>query len=409
MIWCITAALAAEGWSGAWEGELAAGAAKLRVGFTIADTGSGWTATMQSPDQGAMAIPVSSVAVDGERLTVEVAAVHGRYVGKRHGDTIEGTWTQGQGFPLALHRVDAVRENVRPQDPNPPFPYREVAVTFPSETADVTLAGTLTLPAGDGPFPAVALVSGSGPQDRDEALFGHRPFAVLADHLTRAGIAVLRYDDRGVGGSKGTFAGTTTEGFASDATGALRWLDARDDIGHVGLIGHSEGGLVGPMVARDHPELVHHLVLLAGPAVTGAELLAVQGRRIEEAMGVTGAELDRLDKERRRRIAARDGELGAPWMAWFLGYDPVPALKAVRCPVLAVQGALDLQVVAEQNVEPMKQALAGNADATVTVLPGLNHLLQPAITGNVDEYARIETTMDPVALDAVTSWLLAHR
>lgn len=416
MWWLLGAALAAgdDGWAGAWEGRLSVGAASLRLGFTLVDAGDGLTGTLQSPDQGAMAVPLSGVRADGDDLVIEVASVQGRYAGTRRGDTVEGSWTQGlRASPLVLHRVDAVLPNRRPQDPTPPFPYREEEVVVPSDAPGIALAGTWTVPAGAGPFPAVALVTGSGPQDRDEALMGHRPFAVLADHLARHGIAVLRYDDRGVGRSTGAFEGATTDDFALDAAGAARWLRGRPEVGRIGLVGHSEGAMVGPIVARDHPDRVDLLVLIAGPAVPGAELLAVQGRRLEQALGVTGSELDRLDRERRARIAdalAGHGvpELSTPWMRRFLAYDPVPALRAVRCPTLALFGSLDLQVAADQSEAPMRAALAGSPDPTVTVLAGLNHLMQPATTGGVDEYARIETTLAPAALDAISGWLLAH-
>jgi pimeloyl-ACP methyl ester carboxylesterase len=315
----------------------------------------------------------------------------------------------------------------------------------------VTLAATLTTPDGEGPFPGAVLVSGSGPQDRDESLMGHRPFLVLSDYLTRNGIAVLRYDDRGVSESTGDFASATTEDFTQDALAATRFLSARPDVGPVGIVGHSEGGLIGPMAA-DMSEEVAFVVMLAGPGLPGIEILGLQAELIGRAEGTPEEVLeynrevqDRLFKvlleepdveaaEPRLRavlekalaggpdevrqaagetadpafIDAQVRQSNTPWFRFFLTYDPRPTLERVEVPVLALNGEKDLQVPAEVNLSEVRAALerGGNADVTAMMLPTLNHLFQESVTGSVSEYARISQTMSPVALEAIGSWIL---
>jgi pimeloyl-ACP methyl ester carboxylesterase len=308
----------------------------------------------------------------------------------------------------------------------------------------VTLAGTLTLPQGNGPFPAAILITGSGPQDRDESLMGHRPFAVLADYLTRHGIAVLRYDDRGTARSTGSFEGATTADFATDAAAAYAFLRGRPGIDRnkIGYIGHSEGGMVGPLAAPDSPGLAY-MVLLAGPGERTRDLLEAQRRAIGQTMGLSAAELDQAGPLNSRLLEIAAGDLpqaeaeaamravltdealaGAgltpaqrdlmmarvldPWFRWFLRYDPGPALRALHMPVLALNGSLDRQVLPEANLAGIRAALAGNPDVTITLLPGLNHLFQNARTGGIGEYAEIEETMAPVALQTVADWIRAR-
>jgi hypothetical protein len=281
----------------------------------------------------------------------------------------------------------------------------------------------------------VVLVTGSGPQNRDEELMGHKPFLVLADYLTRRGIAVLRYDDRGVGRSTGRFATATTADFASDAWAAWQTLSARPDINakRIGLLGHSEGGLIAPMLAAAHPEIAF-VVMLAGPGVTGEQIMLKQAEAIGKASGAPEAAVAANTDLQKQvfailreetsmdRIAERIGAIPtgskeasaalvkqsvSPWMRYFALYDPAPALAKVRCPVLAITGELDLQVLPAQNLPAIRAALkqGGNTDHTVLELPGLNHLLQPAKTGLPAEYAQIETTMAPAALDMITAWI----
>jgi len=426
--------------AGAWAGTLETGAGTLRIVFHLTPADDGLGATMDSPDQGAYGIAAGPVTLDAGRLRIEVPVVSGHYDGTiaAGGARIDGTWHQaGMSFPLPLE-PSADAEASRPQEPGKPYPYEAVEVEFESVASGVTLAGTLTLPPEAGPHPAVVLVSGSGPQDRDETIFGHRPFLVLADHLTRNGIAVLRYDDRGVGGSTGEFATAITPDFADDAEGAVRYLLSRPEIdtGHIGIIGHSEGAQVAPIVVNRCDD-VAFTVLLAGTGVDGEELLVMQLIAINRAMGVSEevtAQRSGLQRELLALVArtpddsvaaeeARDVLAGAgvtgraaeaqvaallsPWMRHFLTYDPLPELRALSVPVLAMWGEKDRQVPPEGNREPVDRALAesGNPDVTSIVLPGLNHLFQTAGSGAPSEYAGIAETFAPAALDQITEWI----
>jgi uncharacterized protein len=446
---------------GTWQGQLEVpGGLTLAIVFHIAlDEGGALAATADSPDQGASGLPVAGVTFEEGRLTLEMPTVGASFRGELVGpDQIEGTFLQGGAeMPLVLERVDEVQRRPRPQDPEPPFPYQVEEVRYPNPEADIQLAGTLTLPEGAGPFPAVALITGSGAQNRDLELMGHRPFLVLADHLTRQGIAVLRSDDRGVGESEGDFGRATSRDFAGDAAAAVAYLRERPDVdpSAVGLVGLSEGGLIAPMVATEW-DGVAFIVLLAGPGLTGEEILYLQSDLIGRAVGMSDEhlawnrelqrELFRVVREvedeeaRKARLAetlrdrlgglapeARaqlgvpeggeegwiEGQLnmmGGPWFRYFLIHDPAPVLRRVEAPVLALNGELDLQVPPEPNLAAIEAALleGGNPDFTVHELPGLNHLFQSATTGAPDEYARIEETMSPVAMEMVADWILSR-
>jgi pimeloyl-ACP methyl ester carboxylesterase len=351
------------------------------------------------------------------------------------GTEIAGTWTQGGAMPLVLKKIDKLTRPNRPQEPKPPFPYRSEEVAIANAAGKAVLAGSLTVPEGKGPFPAVILITGSGPQNRDEEIFGHKPFFVLADHLTRLGLAVLRYDDRGVGKSTGVFASATSEDFAGDAWAAWQTLSGRPEIDpkRIGLLGHSEGGLIAPMLAAVHPE-VAFVVMLAGPGVSGEQILLAQAAGIMKASGAPDAAIASNTAVQKQifailreetsmaRIAERISAIPAgskeasaalvkqtasPWMRFFVLYDPAPALTKVRCPVLAIGGELDLQVLPDQNLPAIEAALkqGGDKDVTVVRLPGLNHLLQAAKTGLLAEYAQIEETMAPAALDTIATWI----
>jgi pimeloyl-ACP methyl ester carboxylesterase len=413
-------------------------------------------AKMDSPDQGVSGIPITAVALDKNRLMFKVSSIGGSYEGTLDPKTneVKGTWTQlGNKMPLDLKKTDKLEEVRRPQHPKPPFPYETESIAFESASAKATLAGTLSRPKGDGPFAAVVMITGSGQQDRDETLLGHKPFLVIADALTRAGVAVLRLDDRGAGESKGSAAEATTENFAGDIGDAVAFLKTRKEIDpkRIGLIGHSEGGLIGPMVAVAHPDDVAFLVLLAGPGVPGDEIVSLQTSLIAKASGAKEGSLKELmegqakvlelaktadTKEKRealrplaramsaldvgetgkteeatpdaKKVDAMIAQLTAPWMRFFLSHDPRPVLKRVRCPVLALNGEKDLQVDPTQNLPEIEKALkeAGNTDVTLVKLPGLNHLFQPCKTGSPAEYSRIETTFDPAALDLMVQWVV---
>jgi hypothetical protein len=436
---------------GNWQGALQVSGLSLRLALTFErDPAGKLGGTLTSIDQGGAKLPME-VTVAGDSVRAGLARIQAAFAGRLNsaGDSIDGAWTQaGTTLPLRLGKVAAVAALVRPQEPKPPFPYRAEEVAFDSEEG-VKLAGTLTLPQGAGPFPAVVLVTGSGPQDRDESLLGHRPFLVLADHLTRRGIAVLRYDDRGFGKSTGSFAAATSEDFAEDALAGVRFLRARRDIGRVGIAGHSEGGLVAPLAAVRSDD-VAFLVLLAGTGLPGDSILKLQGRLIARANGVSAdlvdasaraqarmfavikaggdsaamvarlseigrAMVDSLSEEQRREAQVDPAsmernirQLVSPWFRYFLAYDPRPTLRRVKVPVLAVNGGLDLQVPPKENLAAIEAALreGGNRDVRVVELPGLNHLFQTTTTGAPSEYGTIEETMSPAVLNAVSGWIL---
>lgn len=381
-----------------------------------------------------------------------------------HQVSFAGTWDTDSTFSGRLVMgADTLQVQFRPtgdrafpgkaQEPIPPYPYVSDSVVFPSLDTSVMLAGTLSYPAAEGPFPAVVLVSGSGAQDRDCAISGHKPFLVIADHLTRQGFAVLRYDDRGFGLSTGAFVGATTRDFAQDAAGAVKWLSRQPmiDTQHIALAGHSEGGMVVPLAVPLAPE-TDLMVLLAAPAVPGIDLLIEQNILLRSAMNATpqstqmnaamqqdlfglaikanqqGWPNDTLEAQALRYLnslpdsvtttlglssTARQtaaAQIADTWFRQFISYDPVPALGYITQPVLAIFGALDLQVPPHQNRHPLEKALRqGNARSVeVVVLPHLNHLMQTAETGNIYEYFTLEETTAPILLDTLTRWLQHH-
>jgi len=437
---------------GIWQGTLKAGAIELRIVFKISEQSDGvLTATMDSPDQGAKDIPIDEVIFENGNLRLEIKSAMVIFEGKIRDDdlSIEGELRQsGQSFPLVLERVDEPAEVRRPQEPKKPYPYQEEKVVYKNKEAAVKLAGTLTSPGQEGPFPAVLLISGSGPQDRNETILGHHPFLVLADYLTRLGIAVLRVDDRGVGKSGGDFTQATSEDFASDVLAGLEYLKSRQEINpkQIGLIGHSEGGIIAPMVAVQSSD-VAFIILMAGTGLMGEEILYLQGELILRAEGasdeaiaknrslqeqmftVVKEEKDNSVAEKRLRAILQDAmsevseeeRKGAeatveaqiqwvlsPWFRHFLAYDPKPTLMKVKCPVLAINGQKDVQVPPKENLAAIEEALklGGNNNYTIKELPGLNHLFQTAQTGSLSEYAKIEETISPTALEIMSDWIL---
>ena len=428
---------------GAWMGTLDTGAVKLRVVFRITNTDEGLKATLDSPDQGMKGLPTSSVKRDGASLRIEATGIGGVFEGTIPADknSIDGKWTQGGGtLPLVLKplKSHAELEVKRPQNPVRPYPYREEEVTYDNKGQDVTLAATLTIPQGKGPFPGVVLITGSGPQDRDETLLGHKPFLVLSDYLTRHGVAVLRADDRGTGKSTGVFSRATTADFATDTEAGVAYLKTRSEIDphKIGLIGHSEGGVIAPMIAARNKD-VAFIVMMAGTGVPGDQVIVAQGEAIDIANGkkpddaaksaatqreiihLIETEKDQavLEKEIREKMAGQQAEaqigmeirqFTSVWFRYFLTYDPATALRKVTCPVLVINGSLDKQVLPDQNLPAIRKALgeAGNKHFEMDELPGLNHLFQTAKTGSPAEYAQIEETISPVALEKISGWVL---
>ena len=428
---------------GDWLGTLDTGMGKLRLVLHITNTEDGLTATMDSLDQGANGIPVNTITRTGAEFKLEMRSIGGSYDGTIGTDlgTISGTWSQmGKSWPLTLKAVKSKSdlELRRPQNPVKPYPYREEEVSYSNAAAKIELAATLTVPPGKGPFPAVLLMSGSGPHDRDETLMGHKPFLVLADYLTRKGIVVLRADKRGVGKSTGDYSKAVMEDFASDAEAGVAYLKTRAEVNprKIGLVGHSEGGVEAPMAAVADPD-VAFIVMMAGTGIRGDELLAEQVQLIEKAAGKSQTDVDKdvaeqrqilalvekdkddtaLEKDLRATMAGKEPDaqidlqiklVSSPWFRGLLEYDPVPTLSKVVCPVLAINGEKDLQVPPDTNLPPIRKALAagGNKNSEVDELPGLNHLFQTAKTGGVGEYSEIEETMSPVAMEKVASWIL---
>jgi uncharacterized protein len=428
---------------GAWLGTLEAGAVKLRIVFHITNTEDGLMATMDSLDQGAKGIPATAVKRDGASLKIEMKQLGGGFEGTINKDltAIEGTWSQGGTTkPLALKRIKDTGELElrRPQNPVKPYPYLEENVTYENKLAGIKLSGTLTMPRAKGLFPAVLLIAGSGPHDRDETVFGHKPFLVLSDYLTRKGITVLRYDKRGFGKSGGNYAAATTADFSTDVEVGVEYLKTRGEVNprKIGLIGHSEGGLIAPMVAARDPD-VAFVVMMAGSGVPVDQILVEQTLLISEAMGESHEKAEKsaaeerevlsmvkaqsdnavLEKQVRKKLgesvpAAQLGaeikELTSPWFRYFISYDPAPTLSKVVCPVLALNGEKDLQVPPRQNLPPIRKALeaGGNKHFEVVELAGLNHLFQTAKTGAPADYTGIEETMSPVALEKIAGWVL---
>lgn len=433
---CLATSLAAQtDISGSWTGALALPNASLRLRVNISAAGDGWKATLDSMDQGTMGLAVAETTFTPPKLTLKLPALGATYEGVLTANQFEGKFTQGGNvMPLTLKRGEAPAPPKRPQTPQPPFAYAREEVTFASKADGVKLAGTLTVPEGQGPHPALILVSGSGPQDRDETILGHKPFAVIADYLARRGVAVLRYDDRGIARSTGNFALATTKDFALDAEGALDFLLTRKELapGRIGIGGHSEGGIIAPMVAARRKD-VAFVLMLAGPGVKGDEVLYAQATAIMRASGAndeaiaanrkiqetlfgvmrSAANEKEILEQAREKLGdspamAREARRAAnPWFREFIDLDPAPVLALVKCPVLVINGELDLQVIAAQNVPAVEAALkkGGNQRVTVKRLPKINHLLQTAEIGTLAESARIEETVAPVVLEAIGDWI----
>jgi uncharacterized protein len=432
---------------GLWQGAIETHGMRLRFQLHVShDTEGNLIAALDSLDQGVSGLPANKVTFKGDIFHFEIPSVAGVYEGTLNAtkNEITGKWSQTSADNLALDfkRSDQALELRRPQTPTGPFPYNEQEVTFESSARGVTLAGTLTLPKGSGPFPAALLIAGSGPQDRDEAIANHRPFFVIADALTRKGIAVLRYDKRGIGKSTGNADLATTLDLAADAQAALNFLKSRKEIdaSRIGLIGHSEGAIIAPYLSG-HSKDVAWLVLLAAPATKGEDTLLNQSELIGRAGGLSDSQLDaslgfdqaayaliRQEKDTSVLTAklvelVKDSGLDAtlppaaletqlrmltsPWFRFFLDYEPLPNFKLVKCPVLALYGQKDLQVSSEINLRLVQKALADSGDTQVDVreLPGLNHLFQHAYTGTPAEYSAIEETISPEVLTLIVDWV----
>ena len=425
---------------GYWKGEIDLGTLKLEMAFDITSIENGYSATLDVPAQGAFDFPVDETTFKDGHLQLTMSSMDAIYSGTPKDGVIEGEFTQrGMTFPLNLVKAEKKEQKkTRPQDPQPPFNYHIEEVTFVNEKEGNTLVGTLTIPEGEGPFPAMVLVSGSGQQDRDEELMNHRPFWIIADYCALHGIAVLRYDDRGIGGSTGEVENATTMDFSYDAEAAFDYLRNRKEINasKVGILGHSEGGVINFMVAERRPE-VAFLVSLAGPSVNGIEVLKEQQAAILRASGMSeeavqfssnaNAQLfdiieasnDRVEADSLMRQLVKGwgyseelteqtvSQMTMPWMYYFLKYDPTEAIVKTNCPALLLNGSKDLQVIASQNLPGYEKIIAdyGKTNLTLRELPDLNHLFQHCETGSPNEYFEIEETISPEVLELIVEFV----
>ncbi len=454
--------------TGSWAGKLDVGGQMLPLVFHVTESAGQLSATLDSPDQGAFGLPVSEVSYSAPTLHLKATKIGFSYEGAHtsSADTLLGHFEQGgHRMPLTLVRTAAATSaseeasaktapKARPQEPSA-IDYQSADFSIPA--GDHTLGATLTRPSKGKIKAAVILVSGSGPQNRDEELLGHRPFLVLADRLTKAGIAVLRYDDRGVGASTGSFAGSTSADFADDAVAALRFLRVEASLKGlpIGIVGHSEGGMIAPMVAASQPALVDFLVLLAAPGIAIDSLLPLQIAGVSSAEGMPAQETaaavastkayftilkshqnastDQLTAALRQQATQEmealpdaerstisdtnqyiNGQIGTyldPWFRYFATFDPADYLLKTKVPVLALNGSLDLQVTATENLGAIQRVLAkaGNKQVTVRELAGLNHLFQPTKTGRPSEYANIETTFDEATMREIGKWIVQRQ
>ena len=403
--------------------------------------------TLDSPDQGANGIKTQTTSFNDSTLIIQIPMIHASYKGKLNSDnTINGTFTQGMPLPLNLKKGEASRPK-RPQEPQPPFPYRSEEVTVRNERDGINLAGTLTLPEKGTKFPAVVMVTGSGAQNRDEEIMGHKPFFVIADYLTRNGIAVLRCDDRGTAASQGTHATATNEDFATDTEAIVNYLRSRKEINakKIGIIGHSAGGIIAFIVAAKDPSIAF-VVSLAGAGVRGDSLMLKQVELISKSQGMPDAvwqgmkpsirnryailqQTDKTPEELQKelyadvtktmspeqlkdlntiqQLSAQISSMTSPWYLHFMRYDPAQDLKKLKCPVLALNGEKDIQVDATMNLAAIQERITGNGNKNVTVkaYPNLNHLFQTCKKGTLAEYGQLEETINPEVLKDIIEWI----
>ena len=434
---------------GSWAGELAVSGTKLPLIFNIKQNGADLITTMDSPMQGAKDLPTDNSSFIDNELIIDAKKFGISYKGKFENETINGTFSQGgASMPLILKRKkDGELTLKRPQTPQPPFNYKIEEVTFTNPIDKNTLAGTLTTPSNKKDFPIVVLISGSGQQNRDSEIFGHKEFWVIADDFAKKGIGVLRVDDRVTGGSNGATTSMTTENFAGDTNAAVEFL-AQKGYTNIGLIGHSEGGIIAPMVASQNSK-VKFIISMAGPGIPTDELLLLQSNAIGKASGATDEELKSIEAANRKiysviknyngvdlngevkkiiiaqmqklpkvqqpsadeieKIAEQESKkISIPWFSYFMKINPDVYWSKLKIPVLAINGANDLQVIPKENLAGIKTSLekAKNKHFETVEFPNLNHLFQEAKTGSVEEYAQIEQTIAPQVLDKMSAWIL---
>lgn len=432
---------------GNWSGLIELPTIKLELIFKFSVNEKGdLISKMDVPAQGAKDLDIEEVNVINDSLYFKVPVLQRIYRGNFINDTtIEGSYIRGlESIPLVLKKIDKIPELNRPQTPKEPFPYLSKEVEYTNPTSGLKLAGTFTIPENAENCPAVILISGSGAQDRDETIFEHKPFMVIADYLTRNGIAVLRIDDRGVGGSEGNIREATSEDFAGDVLAGVEFLKSRSEIDSekIGLIGHSEGGLIAPIAATTSSDIAF-FIMMAGPGINGEQILYEQNDLSLKAAGMSEEiitrnrqlqktifniiltekdsikQLDRLQRtysngmypmlkeEQKKAIDQRIKAVNTPWFKYFLTYNPQPTLEKVNCPVLALNGSKDVQVPATSNLEAIKKAITGGGNPNIKTMEfeNLNHLFQNCETGAISEYAQIEETIDPKVLEIIKDWI----
>lgn len=456
---CLLTAFASHAQSafnGIWEGKLNAGAELTMIFFISQDSAKNFIATIDCPEQGLRGVKASTVAVSNDSIAITIKQFGASYAGRLKGDSsITGNFKQGVSLPLNMKKVTKVTEPVRPQTPIPPFAYRSEDVEYTNKDRSISYGATITIPQGKGPFPAALLLTGSGAQNRDEEMMGHKPFAVIADHLTKNGFIVLRVDDRGVGKTTGNAATATTKDFADDANTSLAYLLARPEVDKkkTGLIGHSEGGMIAQLVAAARSDL-RFVIMLAAPGEPTMKVMHDQNEAMLRKAGMSKEYVDAYlglyknilttilatdsasakekvtpvvnewvkatpknivrattgitnDSTRNNFVNTFTGQLNQPWFRYFLSYEPAPYIQKIKAPVLALNGSKDIQVIAATNLPAIEAALKKGKSKSYEIqeLPGLNHLFQECKLCTVNEYSQLQQTFSPVALQVMTAWL----
>ena len=426
--------------TGSWNGVLDYGAGTLRIVFHIEEKNGVYTTLMDSPDQGAKDLKTTNTILKKKSLTINIAKLFAVFEGKVKKSSIEGTFTQnGMTFPMILNR--GTIETTRPQDPKPPYPYNSEDIYFENKEAGIMLAGTFTYPKEGTNFPVAVLITGSGGENRNEEIYNHRPFLVLADYLTRQGIAILRYDDRGIGESKGIYHTATIQDFSTDALAAVNYLKTRKEINpnQIGLIGHSEGGSIAFIASADNKNIAF-IISMAGVAIKGDSLTKLQRAAILPKMGLSEEDIEKNEEllrqinvlaekysadsifnypekfvdeiipaDMKNNTTARNSykkaliEVTSPEMYSLNSYDPKEDFQKIQCPVFAINGEKDLQVLPDVNLENFEKHLS--VKVTTKKYPGLNHLFQHAQTGLMDEYSKIEESISEEVLEDIAKWI----
>ena len=438
--------------AGEWKGTMEIQGAKLRIVFHIQKAQDKYSAKFDSPDQNAYGLSIDEVLFNKPDVAIKIPMIGAIYNGKMNGNKNEiiGTFEQGGlSIPLNLELIESESSTVRPQTPKKPYPYFSKEVLIENITDNIQLAGTLTLPDSIGKYPVAILISGSGPQDRDETIFGHKPFLVLADYLTKNGIGVLRFDDRGVGKSTGDFYSATTTDFATDVKSCIQFLKAQNNVfpDKIGLIGHSEGGIVATMIAANNSNIAY-VVSMAGSGISGEEIIYAQtekmfqdldSQNIEKQVKLRRDLISVIQSENNKELARKKLEeilnnnlnvlsiqpiqdtvqlinnavtvFNSDWYRFFINYNPSEDIEKITCPVLALIGEKDIQVLPEQNLPAIEEALknGGNNNYLVKEIQNVNHLFQTANTGKVNEYGEIEETISPEVLALISDWIISNK